>query len=169
MKRYIRCNSEIKLKGNSLSYFNNIKKILNDKNVVLSNIQKMENSEIDSIMNNPEERHNLIRSLALDVGYKLQPGNNVVCYVYAAICFIIFKYKLHQDPIIVLGSLDSNLTKTLNIMHVWCECDDKIYDYPKANPSFEYTPILYFDGISLESAMDAKSEDKIIDSEEDAA
>lgn len=105
-------------------------------------------------MNNPEERHDLIRSLALDVGYKLQPSNNVVCYVYAAICFIIFKYRLHQNPIIVLGSLDYNLTEITNIMHVWCEYNDKIYDYPKAKPSFDYTPIVYFDGSQLKSAME---------------
>lgn len=167
MKRYIRCNSDIQLQGNSKSYFRNIRQILNDKNIILDSIEDIENPELVDIMMHKNERHDLIRSLALEVGYKLQPGNNIVCYTYAAICFIILKYRLHKDPIIVFGSIDSNLTKISNIMHVWCECDDKIYDYPKANPSFEYTPILYFDGISLESAMDAKSEDKIIDSEED--
>ena len=110
-------------------------------------------------MNHKEERHDLIRSIALALGYKLQPGGNVVCYVYATICFILAKYRLHQDPIIILGSLDSNLTEILNIMHVWCEYNDKIYDYPKAKPSFDYTPIVYFDGSQLDSATNTDEGD----------
>ncbi len=154
MKRYIRCNSEIKLKSNALSYFKNIRKILQDRDIVLSEVDELENSELNSIMNHKAERHDLVRPIALSLGYKLQSDGNVVCYVYAAICFIIAKYRLHQNPIIVLGSLDSNLTAISNIIHVWCEYNDTIYDYPKANPSFDYAPIVYFDGSQLKSAID---------------
>lgn len=159
LKRYIRGNSEVNLRGNSKSYFRNIQQILQDKAIILDHIDDIENSELSSIMNHKDGRHDLIRSIVPKLGYKLQPGNNVVCYLYAVICFIIFKYRLHQNPVIVLGSLDPNLTEILHIMHVWCECDNKIYDYPKANSSFEYTPIVYFDGSQLKSAIDSEEFD----------
>lgn len=50
LKRYIRCNSDIQLQGNSKSYFRNIRQILNDKNIILDNIENIENPELVDIM-----------------------------------------------------------------------------------------------------------------------
>lgn len=98
--------------------------------------------ELRDIMPNSSIRHKLIKIISDRAGYKSTSNKTgVTCYIYACICFMIFRI-LGKDPVIYVGSDSYGLTYT----HSWVEVDGKIYDYDNNKDNINIPRLKYHKG-----------------------
>ena len=161
MYRYIKCYKDVNGKDINSKiniYYTSINKFLNNRTLIKDILhtaydlmidnygEDFSLSDLHSVMNNNGVRPKFIHAIANNCPnfknmYKsLSNPNGLTCYVYACICYIIFKYALQGHPELYIGS-DTEVSTIYS--HCWVEYNGKIYDYDN-NPHNIHIPYIMY-------------------------